>query len=93
MPSCFHPEAVLGLGEAGHVLSVGEGVLEWAVGITSTSLEEEMATYSMKRKEGLRIKQLQKYFLKCVLSRLYNKVPGFIKIRKPSHKTNGVNNG
>lgn len=64
MPSCFHPEAVLG--EAGHVLSVGEGGVEWAVGVTSTSLEEEMATYSMKRKEGLRIKQLQKYFLKCV---------------------------
>ena len=92
-PSCFHPEGVPGLGEAGHVLSVRERGVEWAVGVTSTSLEEEMATYSMKRKDGFKNKIIAKVFFKVFLYCLYNKVPGFIKIRKLSCKTNGVNNG
>ena len=62
-------------------------------GCHSTSLEEEMATYSMRRKEGFKNKIIVKVFFKVFLYCLYNKVRGFIKIRKLSCKTNGVKNG
>ena len=54
------------------MLSIGEWGVEWAVGTTSISLEEEMATYSMKRKEWFKNKIIAEVFFKVFLTQSKN---------------------